>query len=227
MWRPAPLLCITAQVTERYSHKTTAFIIEEVNRSHFLNSNSHYFFIWLSGGILTIKSTPILTFHHSQYFPQELSIWFMIIFSRVKTMALTKCLLIGLCFLSFKQLRYSFCQVHHRAGFQVLSSPIQSRSYTGQELLPKGSVGCSLKPHCSNREFLNWLVTIVKMLSLNWRLWSTDQGANICFGSFVKHWYNSILNMHFSPFLFHRYAQKNNRTWSSLEDWKSCKSLYL
>lgn len=130
VWRPAPLLCITAQVTARDSHKTKELIIkaEEVNHSVLLNSSLHYVFKWLAGHI-QLSQNLFWQPPHPQYFPQELHIHFMIIFTRIKTTALTKCLLIGLWLLSLKLLRYGLCHVHLRMGLQALSSQVQQKSY--------------------------------------------------------------------------------------------------
>lgn len=128
MWRPAPLFCITAQVTARYSHKIKELIIkaEEVNHSVLLNSSLRNIFKWLTDGI-QLSQNLFWNPPRPQYFPQELGIHFMIIFTYIKTMALTKSLLKGLWFLSFKLLRYGLCHVHLRTGLQVLSSQAQQK----------------------------------------------------------------------------------------------------
>ena len=130
VWRPAPLLCITAQVTARYSHKVKEFIIkaEEASHSVLLNSSLHYIFKWLAGGI-QLSQNLFWQPPRPQYFPHELSIHFTVIFTHIKTRALTKCLLIGSWFLSFKLLRYGLCHVHLRTGLQVLFSQAQQKSH--------------------------------------------------------------------------------------------------
>lgn len=102
VWRPAPLLCITAQVTARYSHKVGELIIksEEVNHSAFTNSSQYYIFRGLARGIQLRQNffwQPICP----PYFPQELVTHFIIIFTHMKTTASTKHLLTGLRFLIF------------------------------------------------------------------------------------------------------------------------------
>lgn len=130
VWRPAPLLCITAQVTARYSHKIKELIIKakEVNHSVLLNSSLRYVFKWLAGSIQLSQNLFWQPPRH-RYFPQELGSHFTIILTRIKTTALTKCLLIGLWFLCFKLLRYSLCRAHLRTGLQVLSSQVQQKSH--------------------------------------------------------------------------------------------------
>lgn len=151
----------------------------------------------------------------------------MIIFTHIKTIALTKCFLIGLCFLSFKLLRHGSCQVCLRTGLHVLSSQVQQKSHLMRIV--------SQNYFCLFSETTLQWYSISKLTSnccktndsLNSWLSKPKHRANFCYYINTPKKDQSILNLQLSQFLFCGNAYKNNGTWSTLQNWKSFKCLYF
>lgn len=167
VWRPAPLLCITAQVTARYSQKIKVLIIkaEEVNHSVLPNSSLRYIFKWLVGGVQLCQNL-FWQPPHSQYFPQELGTDVTIIFTRVKTMALTKCLIIGLWLLSFNYLDTA-C-VTCTSEWDCRCCPHRySRSCTWWVLFPKSTDWLLSETMLQEQAaFLDWPAMVIKAVTI-------------------------------------------------------------